>query len=67
MPSPSSGSTMPSCPTYAPVYWSVIITTIEGIEPSPEMATLFAMFLQERAPLPVSEPFLDRYIRDVLV
>ncbi len=40
---------------------------IKGIEPSPEMATLFAMFLQERAPLPVSEPFLDRYIRDVLV
>ncbi len=40
---------------------------IEGIEPSPEMAALFAMFLQERAPLPVSEPFLDCYIRNVLV
>jgi hypothetical protein len=40
---------------------------IEGIEPSPQMAALFAMFLQERAPLTVSEPFLDRYIREVLV
>jgi hypothetical protein len=40
---------------------------LEGIEPSPEMAALFAMFLQERAPLPVAEPFLDRYIREVLV
>jgi hypothetical protein len=40
---------------------------IEGIEPSPEMAALFEMFLQERAPFTVSEPFLDRYIRDVLV
>ena len=40
---------------------------IEGIEPSPELAALFAMFLQERAPLAVSEPFLDRYVQDVLV
>ena len=40
---------------------------IEGIEPSPETAALFAMFLQERAPLTVSEPFLDRYIQEVLV
>lgn len=40
---------------------------IEGIEPSPEMAALFEMFSQERAPLTVSEPFLDRYIQDVLV
>ena len=40
---------------------------IEGIEPSPQMEALFAMFLQERAPLTVSEPFLDRYIREVLV
>ena len=35
---------------------------IEGIDPSPEMIALFEMFLQERAPLPVSEPYLDRYI-----
>lgn len=35
---------------------------IEGIDPSPEMAALFEMFLQERAPLAVSEPYLDRFI-----
>ena len=40
---------------------------IEGIEPSPELAALFEMFLQERAPLTVSEPFLDRYIQDRLL
>lgn len=34
---------------------------IEGIGPSPELAALFAMFLQERAPLVVSEPFVDRF------
>ena len=37
---------------------------IEGIEPSPEVAALCEMFLQERAPLPVSEPFVDRFFRD---
>lgn len=35
---------------------------IEGIDPSPETVALFEMFLQERAPLAVSEPYLDRYI-----
>ncbi len=34
---------------------------IEGIEPSPELAALFEVFLQERAPLAVSEPFVDRF------
>jgi hypothetical protein len=37
---------------------------IEGIDPSPELAALFAMFLQERAPLPVSESFVDRFFQD---
>ncbi len=37
---------------------------IEGIEPSPELAALCEMFLQERAPLPVSEPFVDRFFRE---
>ena len=36
---------------------------IEGIDPSPELAALCEMFLQERAPLPVSEPFVDRFFR----
>ena len=40
---------------------------IEGIEPSPETAALCEMFLQERASIAVSEPFLDRYIQDVLM
>jgi len=35
---------------------------IEGIDPSPEMVALFEMFLQERAPMAVSEPYLDRFI-----
>jgi hypothetical protein len=37
---------------------------IEGIKPSPELAALCEMFLQERAPLPVSEPFVDRFFRE---
>ena len=37
---------------------------IEGIEPSPAIAALFEMFLQERAPLHVSEPFVDRFFRE---
>ena len=37
---------------------------ISGIEPSPEMVALMEMFLQERAPLPVSEPFVDRFFRE---
>ena len=36
---------------------------IEGIEPSPELAALFEMFLQKRAPLPASEPFVDRFFQ----
>lgn len=34
---------------------------ISGIEPSPELAALFEMFLEERAPLAVSEPFVNRF------
>ena len=37
---------------------------IEGIDPSLETVALCAMFLQERAPLPVSEPFVDRFFRE---
>ena len=34
---------------------------IEGIEPSPELEALCEMFLEERAPLAVSEPYVDRF------
>lgn len=35
--------------------------SIDGIYPSGEVAALLEMFLEERAPLSVSEPYLDRY------
>ena len=40
---------------------------IEGIKPTQEMVALFEMILQERAPLAIAQPYLDRYIRVRLV
>lgn len=40
---------------------------IEGIHPTPELAALFAMFLEERAPPDVFGPLVDRYILERIV
>lgn len=37
-------------------------SAIEGIHPSPELAALFDMFLEERVPPDVSDAFVDRYL-----
>lgn len=34
---------------------------IEGIDPTPELAALMAMFLEERVPVAISDPILTRY------
>ena len=40
---------------------------IEGIHPTPELAALFAMFLEERVPPEVSGPYVHRYILERIV
>ncbi|MGI4880251.1 MAG: hypothetical protein ACRYG4_22505 [Janthinobacterium lividum] len=43
-----------------------VSNAIEGIHPTPELAALFEMFLEERAPADVSGPFVDRWLRERL-
>ena len=40
---------------------------IEGIHPTPELAALFAMFLDERVPSEVSGLYVQRYILERIV
>ena len=40
---------------------------IEGIHPTPELAALFAMFLEERVPPDVSGLYVYRYILEPIV
>jgi len=40
---------------------------IEGIYPTPELMSLFTMFLEERASLDVSGPYVHRYIMERIV
>ena len=40
---------------------------IEGIHPTPEMAALFAMFVEERAPPAATDAIVDRYVTDHIV
>ena len=42
-------------------------SVIEGIHPTPEVAALFTMFLEERVPPKVSELYVMRYVREQLV
>lgn len=39
---------------------------IEGIHPTPELAALFAMFIEERAPASAFGPFVHRWLRERL-
>lgn len=37
---------------------------MEDIHPSPALAALFAMFVEERVPVPLAEQYADRYLAE---
>jgi len=42
-------------------------SAIEGIHPTPEVAALFTMFIEERVPSSVSSPYVTRYVMERIV